>query len=539
VTPWKRLRWRQLLSDKHILAVDLGTSGPKVALVATDGRIVDWDFEPTELLLLPDGGAEQRPDDWWQAICHATRRLLGRSTAPKVGAISCTGQWSGSVPLDCDGRAVCNAIVWLDSRGAPQVRRCVRGWPSVEGYQLVKLWRSLRLTGAIASLSGKDSIAHILFLKHARPEIYQATDVFLEPKDYLNFRLTGQRAASFDSIALHWVTDNRNPDAVVYDRRLLAVWGIDAEKLPPLRRAIDLAGSLQRAAAVELGLPAGLPVVMGTPDVHSAAIGAGAVRDYQAHLYLGTSAWLTCHVRRKKTDILRHMATLPAAIPGRFLVTNEQETAGGCIKFMRDNVLFPSDELTREPPPADFDQAFDRLSATAPPGSRGVIFTPWLYGERTPLDDQTIRGGFHNLSLTTTRADLARGVLEGVALNTRWLMQSVEQFVGRPLDSIRMVGGGAQSDLWCQIHADILRRTIEQVADPLLANLRGAAWVAMVALGQTTFDQIATRVPIANTYRPDAANESLYNERFRQFVQLYKCNRRIYQRLNRSAEAET
>ena len=118
-------------------------------------------------------------------------------------------------------------------------------------------------------------------------------------------------------------------------------------------------------------------------------------------------------------------------------------------------------------------------------------------------------------------------------------MQSVEQFVGRPLDTIRMVGGGAASDFWCQIHADILRRTIEQVANPLLANLRGAAWVAAVALGQTTFDQIATRVPIAKTYRPDAANESLYNERFRQFVQLYKCNRRIYQRLNRSGEAET
>jgi xylulokinase len=272
---------------------------------------------------------------------------------------------------------------------------------------------------------------------------------------------------------------------------------------------------------------------MGTPDVHSAAIGAGAVRDYQANLYLGTSAWLTCHVGRKKTDIVRHMATLPAAIPGRYLVANEQESAGSCIRFLRDKILFPTDALTQGPPPADFEQAFDRLATTTAPGSHGLIFTPWLYGERTPLDDQTIRGGFHNLSLTTTRADLARAVLEGVALNARWLLQSVERFIGRPLGTIRMIGGGAASDLWCQIHADVLDRTVEQVADPILANLRGAAWVAAAALGKITLDQMATSVPVAKTYQPDRGNASLYNERFHEFVQLYKHNRRIYKRLNR------
>jgi xylulokinase len=163
-----------------------------------------------------------------------------------------------------------------------------------------------------------------------------------------------------------------------------------------------------------------------------------------------------------------------------------------------------------------------------------VIFTPWLYGERTPLDDQTVRGGFHNLSLTSTRADMARAVLEGVALNARWLMRSVEQFVRRPLKSIRMVGGGAASELWCQIHADIMRRPIEQVADPILANLRGAAWVAAVALGETTFDEIADNVPIARTFRPDTASKSLYDERFGQFVQFYRRTWRIYRRLNRT-----
>ena len=153
------------------------------------------------------------------------------------------------------------------------------------------------------------------------PDVYAATTTFLEPKDYLNLRLTGKQAASFDSIALHWVTDNRDPNAVAYDDELLGFAGLSRDQLPELRPATDVLGGSTAAAAADLGLPADLPVVMGTPDVHSAGIGAGTTADLSAHLYIGTSSWLTCHVPVKKTDLIHNIATLPGGhprpLPGR------------------------------------------------------------------------------------------------------------------------------------------------------------------------------------------------------------------------------
>ena len=261
--------------------------------------------------------------------------------------------------------------------------------------------------------------------------------------------------------------------------------------------ATDIVGPLLPGPAAALGVPAGIPVVAGTPDLQSAAIGSGATRDFQAHLYVGTSSWLTCHVPFKKTDMLRNIASLPSAIPGRYFVADEQETAGAALTFLRDRVLFAGDA------PPDAYREFDRMAAEAPPGSGGVIFTPWLYGERTPVEDRFVRGGFHNLSLSATRDELVRAVLEGVALNSRWLLQAVERFTRRRLDPIRFIGGGARSDVWCQIFADVLDRTIEQVADPVNANARGAAMLAAVALGELTFDQVPDRVRVARSYVPD------------------------------------
>ncbi|MGD9099448.1 MAG: FGGY family carbohydrate kinase, partial [Anaerolineae bacterium] len=205
-------------ANKYILALDLGTSGPKAALVSTDGEILDYEFEETPVLLLPDGGAEQRPDDWWNAILAASKRVLGKGTVPleDVVAISCTSQWSGTVAVDRAGQPLMNAIIWMDSRGAQYIEEITGGPFKLEGYSVWKLQRWLRLTGGVPGHSGKDPIAHILYIKRNLPEIYRQTYKFLEPKDYINLRLTGQFAAAFDSITLHWVTDNRDLSQVTY-----------------------------------------------------------------------------------------------------------------------------------------------------------------------------------------------------------------------------------------------------------------------------------------------------------------------------------
>jgi len=518
---------------KLVLAIDLGTSALKVALVSTAGEVVASEQETHSVTLLPGGGAEQDPRHWWALITKASARLMSRGIAApeSVVAVACTAQWSGTVPVDAGGQPVRDATIWMDSRGAKYVRRITRGPVNVQGYGVDKLARWLRTTAGIPAQSGKDSIAHILWLKHEEPETYRRAHRFLEPKDWLNAQLTGRSAASFDSIALHWVTDNRHPDRIRYDPALLRLAGIEPSQLPELLAATDILGPLSPGPAAALGVPAGIPVVTGSPDLQSAAIGSGATRDYQAHLYVGTSSWLTCHVPFKKTDLMHNMASLPAPIPHRYFVANEQETAGAALTFLRDRVLFGGD-----PPPAAYAE-FDRMAGQAPPGSGGIIFTPWLYGERTPVEDRFVRGGFHNLSLSACRDDLVRAVFEGVALNARWLLGAVERFTKHRLEPIRFIGGGARSDVWCQIFADVLGRTIEQVADPVNANARGAAMLAAVALGELTFDQVPDRVQVARAYPPDPAHKDLYDGLFREFTGLYRRNRKAHARLNHDRAA--
>lgn len=520
--------------ESYVFAIDLGTSGPKVALVNRIGQIAASEIEETPLSLLPNGGAEQDPNDWWTAITSASKKLMAKTriSPDQIVALAVTTQWSGTVCVDKGGKALMNAIIWMDSRGSTHIQRLTDGLIKVEGYGITKILKFLRLTGGAPAQSGKDSLAHILFIKEELPNIYKNTYKFLEVKDYINLRLTGQFCATYDSISLYWMTDNRNIDRIDYHPSLVKMTGIDRQKLPDLKKSTDVIGVLTSAVAKELSLPENLPVIGGTPDLQSAAIGSGAVRDFEGHLYIGTSSWLTCHVPFKKTDILHNMATLPSAIPGRYFIANEQETAGYCLTYLRDKLFYAQDSLETGSAPKDAYQRFTKLAQTIPPGSDKLIFTPWMYGERTPVEDHSVRGAFFNQSLKTTRGHMVRAVLEGVAYNSKWLLGYVEAFTKRKMNEINFIGGGARSEVWSQILADVLDRTIRQVDDPVQANTRGVGLLAFAALGLTTFDEIANEIPITKKYTPNPDNRAIYDELFREFLNIYKQNKKIYGRLN-------
>jgi xylulokinase len=200
---------------------------------------------------------------------------------------------------------------------------------------------------------------------------------------------------------------------------------------------------------------------------------------------------------------------------------------------VRDKLLFADDEFRTSVAPADFFRILDRVAAKSPPGSRRLLFLPWLYGERTPVEDPHLRGGFLNYSLEHERADVLRSVLEGVALNTRWLLQHVERFAGRTLEGLRFIGGGADSELWSQIFADVLGRPIHKVKAPRLSNLRGAAFIAWVGLGELDFEEVEARVPIERRFEPNPRASAVYDQLFSEFLMLHRSLRPTFQRLNR------
>jgi xylulokinase len=402
----------------------------------------------------------------------------------------------------------------------------------MDGISLFKILRWVRLTGGMPSPTGKDPAAHMLLVRDRFPEVYAKTHKFLNVLDFLNLRLTGRFVATVDSILTSWLTDQRDPHKIHYDPGLLRDCGIDSAKLPEIVACTDVLGPLKPDVALELGLPAGVQVVAGAIDTAAAAVGSAAVEDYAAHLYIGTSSWMAAHVPYKKTDIAASLASVPCALPGRYLLTALQATAGGNLTFLRDNILYHKDELLQEAGVPDIFKVLDKMAGRVPAGSNGVVYTPWIWGERAPVDDRQLRAGLYNVSLHNTRADILRAFLEGIALNTRWLLKPVERFLGRKLPAINVVGGGAQSDLWCQIFADVLNVEIRQVCDPLYANARGAAWIAAAGLGEISFSDIPGLVRFKQVYTPSAALRAIYDERFGVFTDIYRHMKPVYHRLN-------
>lgn len=523
-----------MTDEPVILAVDLGTSSMKTAFITVGGKVLDWESEPVRLILSPGGGAEQSPEEWWQAFLTTSKRLLAKGlvSPSRIIAVCCSTQGEGTIPVDKDGTALMNCVLWMDMRGAQCLKEHFKGLINVTGAGLKNTLRWIRLTGGMPSMTGKDPAAHMLYIRERHPDVYARTYKFLNVLDYLNLRLTGRFIATFDSILTSWVTDNRNPDDIRYSRELIKDCGIDADKFPEIVSCTTVLGTLQESAADALGLPKAVKVVGGAIDNTAAAIGAGTVEDYATHLYIGTSSWMSAHVPFKKTDIASSMASVPCAMPGRYLLTGLQATAGGNLTFLRDNILYHKDELLQEAAVPDIFKVLDQITERTPAGSNGVIYTPWIWGERAPVEDKTLRAGLYNLSLQNHREDIIRAFLEGIALNTRWLLLPMEKFLGRPIPAINIVGGGAQSDVWCQIFADVMNVEIRQMTDPVQANARGAAWIGAVGLGEITYPDVQKLARIKKTYSPKPENRTLYDSRFAVFQQIYKQMNGIYKQLN-------
>jgi len=516
-----------------VLAVDLGTSGCKCALVSLDGTVHAWAFRAVKLHV-QGALAEQDPQDWWTAFLDSAGEILAGDAGlrSRVVAVCCSTQTEGTVCVDRQGQPLGRALTWLDSRGAAAMARRARGRGlNIEGYGPLKLWRWLRLTGGAPSLSGRDSAGHMAYIRDHEPERYERTHQFLNVLDYLNLRLAGRFCATQDSMLTAWVTDNRDLRHMRYDAGLIRTLGIDAAKLPELVRSTDILGPVLPEVAQALELDPKTVVVAGAVDNSAVAVGA-AVGDFETHLYLGTSSWLGAHVPFMKTDVRHKIAAVPCAVDGRYLAMALQSTAGANLSFLRDRILYHPDELSSDEEHPAVYEVLNRIAARVPPGARGLIYTPWLLGERTPVDDPRLRAGLLNMSLEHSREDIFRAFLEGVALNTRWMLEPFARLLGRDSGTITAVGGGAQSDVWCQIMADVTGRPIRQLASPIQANAIGATFIAGVGIGAMRFADLGHLRQARRTYEPASALRRLYGDKFETFKEVRTRLAPLYHRLN-------
>ncbi len=532
--------FRSLSSDRtvHVLSIDLGSGGPKAAVVSESGEVKASASEKIELHLLPHGGAEQDPHEWWDGIKRVARKAIRDSgvSPENIAAVSCDSQYFVVVPVDDKGEPLMKAIHWLDSRGEPYNRRLIRGLINIEGYGISKLLRWITLTGLAPSKSGIDSIGHIHFLKHERPDIYRKTWKFLEPMDYIAMRLTGRCSATQETMIPFMVVDNRTWGVTDYHDGLLKLANLDREKLPDLLPNKDFVGTVLPEVAHELGLTPLTRVIAGSNDTNASAIGSGSVHDFDGLIYIGTSLVLTCHLPFKKTDIFHSITTMPSPLSDRYLLFAEQGTGGKALEFYLNSMIYCQDEFNTGPMPEDAYLRANSIASEAPAGSEGVIFMPWLNGTITPEENGSVRGGFFNLSLSTNRAHMTRAVMESIAYNNRWTCEVAEKFIGERFRSFRFAGGGAQSDLWAQIHADVMGVPIHQVEDPTRTTLRGTALLALHKLGLRQADELPGLIKIRKIFEPNPANRSVYDKMFRQYRQLFIRNKKIFAALNRMSE---
>jgi xylulokinase len=412
----------------------------------------------------------------------------------------------------------------MDTRGRPHSRKIYERHP--EAFQT---WVDIH--GLMPLPTGNDSLSHILYVQHERPEVHARTYKYLEPVDFIIAKLTGECTANICTAFPLLLTDNRDLGLCTYDRRLIDLAGVDASKLAPLLPVGARAGTLRADVAAELGLPASTPVFSGMNDTQAVGIGTATFQGSHGAINIGTTSQVLAHMDGKKSDLEHALVSMPSPIAGRYMVMAENGLGGKPLDHFLRNIAFASDALADHAGDEPF-AGVERTVGTVPAGSGGLLFLPWLTGAQTPDSNAYARGGFLNMSLHTTRAHMVRAILEGVAFNMRWALPSVEAFVERSFDELLFSGGGAVSDAWAQIMADVIDRPVAQLAESRYVNNRGTAFLAFVALGELGLDDIGKHCRIKRRCLPRRENRETYDKLFSQFIAAFEQNRPIFEKLN-------
>ena len=495
---------------KRLLGIDVGTGGTRAVLLDETGRVLNTaDAEHAPMASPKIGWAEQDPRDWWRAACVAIKECLGKGgvSSGAVDAIGITGQMHGLVLLDEKGEVLRPSIIWCDQRTEEQCREITR---RVGAQRLIKLVANPALTGF--------TLPKILWVREHEPAIWARVRSVLLPKDYVRFRLTGAKAtdvADASGTLLFDVVNRR------WSAEMLKIFEIKPEVLPKVFESPEIASQVSKEGAAATGLREGIAVAAGAGDQAAGAVGMGIVAPGDVSATIGTSGVVFAATSKPVLEPDGRIHTFCHAVPGRWHVMGVTQGAGLSLRWFRDQFCAT---------PAGRKETYDELTKEAekaPAGSDGLLWAPYLMGERTPHLDPNARGALVGITAQHTRAHVIRAILEGVAFSLRDTF-ALFGVLGVPVNSVRLGGGGARSPLWQQIQADVYGMPVDLIAADE-GGAYGAGLLAGVGVGvwPSVDEACKTAVHVAKRVEAIPQNVDLMGQQYHEFRKIYPALRSV------------
>lgn len=503
------------MSESLLLGIDIGTSGCKIALFSLDGAVVCSVTEEYPVYYPAPGYVEQEPDEWWDAVCRGTKRMIsgfGINPSDIVG-VGVDGQGWAAVAIDREGKVLTRNPIWMDTRSEAICRELN---DSVGADQIFALSGN--------PLKAQYTTGKIIWYQRNLPEAYQRIDKILQSNSFIVYRITGVISQDISQgYAIHSFDMRKG----CWDLPMNKALGIDGRMLPDISKCHDIVGRVTSAAAQSMGLIEGIPVVAGGLDAACGTLGAGVLHPGQTQEQGGQAGGMSVCMDRYCADprlILGYHV-----VPDRWLLQGGTTGGGGAVRWF--NEQFGSEERQESDKSGVPALALlDRLAETVPAGSGGVIFLPYMAGERSPIWDEKAKGVFYGLDYSKSRAHMMRAVLEGVAYSLRHNIE-VACSAGAQVGVMCAMGGAANSSLWTQIKADITGKPIE-VPNSDMATTLGAAMLAGVGVGAYgSFDEAVDRtVKVKRRYEPDNACREEYDRGYETYLRLYTSLRELMDR---------
>lgn len=538
--------------SKYVITYDIGTTGIKTCLIEIDNEIKILSSATEGYKLYVDdetgvkGGSEQDADEWWSAMCLTTKEVFKKCKKVKkeqIEGISFCSAMQGLVLVDRDGKCIRRPMTYMDQRAREEIKKGIAHGFQIAGAEVTKLLKYLKYTGAVSS-SVKDPIWKYKWVEAHEPENFKKIYKWLDVKEYMILRCSGEFVMTNDSAFGTLLYDTRKGHEG-WCKPICDMVGVNIEHMPPIKASTEKVGEITKQAAEELGLAEGTAVYGGGGDASLIGVGAGATEIGDTHIYSGTSGWVGTVVPEQLVDAGAMMAAIVGANPENYNYFAELETSNKCMGWVKEHLALDEigvflkkyghkkDDLEEQS--FNLYDYLEEVIDRANPGSDGVIFTPWLHGNRCPFEDPNAAGMFFNIHLETGKTELIRAVVEGVCFHMRWMLERQEQKVAKykKTNSVRFCGGGALGAATCQILADILQRDVEVVDSPQNIGAVGAAACIAVGTGMiSSMTEVKKLIPAKTVYHPNKANKDVYDRNFKVFKNLYKCNKENFAILN-------